>query len=154
MDDELTNTQRQENRHEDQEDRKERRRALAQRMVEDAVENGVILAALALTLFTILGVLSFAIVQVNRANTESNDRLRHGIQCLLFEGVERRQYQDGNLRDIGEALGIELEESRLDVATLDLEHAIDVCQEFFTEEEAEAFFLVGTAEPPIAGNGG
>lgn len=126
----------------------DRRKGAVIRLIDQAIDNGVVLGAIAFSMFLILGTLSYAIVVVNRNAVDSNDRIRHGIQCVLLEGVEHRQSTAHNDEAIADAVDVTLPEHDITLPALSVDAALDVCQEFFTEEEVEKFFGPGPEEEP------
>lgn len=118
----------------------DRRQPRFQRLVDQAIDNGIVLGAIALTLFTILAVLSYAIIVTNRNAQLSNEKIRKGIQCISLEDIEYRQSSVDFRKRAAKALGFDPGPDPFGLPPVSSEKVSEVCGNFFTDDEIKEFF--------------
>lgn len=122
-----------------------------QRLIDQAIDNGIVLAAIAFSLFTILSVLSYAMIQTNENARESSTRAGAAVQCVLHQFTEHRHATASFQRENAEAHDFEFVTSEdLPVKADELKKA---CRHFFTVADADRIFgPAGTTTPTTEAN--
>lgn len=124
----------------------DRRQGRLGKLIDQAIDNGIVLGAIAFSMFLILGTLAYAIVVVNRNAVGSNTQIKHGIQCVLLENIEYRQSAVDFRKRAAEGLGFDPGPDPIGLPPVLGDKVSEVCAEFFSEDEIEEFFGSGVIE--------
>lgn len=108
-----------------------------QRLVDQAIDNGIVLGAIAFSLFTILGVMSFAIIQTNENARDATKRSADAVRCVLHEQISHRTSTASFHRENAHHHGFNYAQLELPVAPDALG---DSCRRFFDTATANELF--------------